>query len=893
MRYWPIVGVGAIVVVAWAAWPSAERGERGERAGEEAERFLHPRPTTVPEEQEEGEREQGFDEWVDTVHRAPPGVDWRAIEADNVRTLIAKRNTFGGRRAAPVGQWVERGSDNQAGSIFTVRRSLDGTHLVAGASAGGVWRSTDLDGTDWEPRGDNLFGGVHQLALLPGATAADPDVMIASPTWYGSVYRSADDGATWTIPAGLPGDLIGVRRILTATDGVVWLVGVTYSDSRVLRSVDGGLSFEDVLGLGGTYGDLWVPREGDGAAYALGRSNLYVSYDQGSSWADQPLPVNTDSGRLAGSEATDPPTLYVGAGGYYGSSFPVALYVTSDLGASWDQRTSMPDYWEVLTASSRDPDLVVYGGVDLHVSTDGGDSWRSPNTWDQYYNDPEHKLHADMMGVTVTPEPAGGETWYVGCHGGVYRSSNGFQDTLNLSLHGLRVGQYYSSHTSRTDPASIVLGAQDQGQQVTTTAQAVGESRFDFDQVISGDYGHLVSTDGTHDSWVFSVYPGFLLSMKTTGEQEFSYFPPDGNLPPWMPFLAPDPQGKNAAVLFGGGQLWRYERVGDYQWEPTPLSTQKFSGSVFGEYLSAFAFSESDPNLGWGITSVGRIFRSTDQGVTWKESTGTGPAGNWLYGSTVLPSHLDTSRVYFAGSGYDGPSVWVSTDGGKTISAWDDGLPPTMVYTLSEARDGTGRVVAGTENTVYVRGPTDVAWVEAVGTAAPIVNYWSSEPLFTENTIRFSTFGRGMWDFRLDPQGEGCWATKDADSDGVVCELDCDDLAATVFPGAAESCDGVDSDCDGTAELDGDGDGSFACEDCDDAEPLSFPGNPEVQCDDVDNDCDGAEVCDPVAEDGGDKGGGGCGCDGTGAGSGLALLLTAIAALRRGPRGPSARAPRG
>ena len=71
---------------------------------------------------------------------------------------------------------------------------------------------------------------------------------------------------------------------------------------------------------------------------------------------------------------------------------------------------------------------------------------------------------------------------------------------------------------------------------------------------------------------------------------------------------------------------------------------------------------------------------------------------------------------------------------------------------------------------------------------------------------------------------------------------DCDDLLATVYPGATELCDGLDNDCDTVVpadELDGDGDGISECDgDCDPTDPTIFPGAPEL-CDAVDRDCDG------------------------------------------------------
>ncbi|MCB9765526.1 MAG: putative metal-binding motif-containing protein [Alphaproteobacteria bacterium] len=103
---------------------------------------------------------------------------------------------------------------------------------------------------------------------------------------------------------------------------------------------------------------------------------------------------------------------------------------------------------------------------------------------------------------------------------------------------------------------------------------------------------------------------------------------------------------------------------------------------------------------------------------------------------------------------------------------------------------------------------------------------------------------------------------QDADGDGVVAAEDCDDAAATVYPGAEERCDDVDNDCDDAvdegvmqtwypdADQDGFGDaegGVLACAapaghlaeglDCDDSDADIRPGATET-CDGVDDDCD-------------------------------------------------------
>ncbi len=84
----------------------------------------------------------------------------------------------------------------------------------------------------------------------------------------------------------------------------------------------------------------------------------------------------------------------------------------------------------------------------------------------------------------------------------------------------------------------------------------------------------------------------------------------------------------------------------------------------------------------------------------------------------------------------------------------------------------------------------------------------------------------------------------DADGDGWVVELDCDDADPAVNPGAREIWyDGHDSNCDGADDFDPDGDGygsdDFGGLDCDDADDTVYPGALEAWYDGVDNDCDG------------------------------------------------------
>jgi hypothetical protein len=681
-------------------------------------------------------------QWIEEMHRAAPDVDWRALEQTNGKQRQQiHRESLAGKTRVDTSPWTETGSRNQAGRMHAVALSVSGDSLYGGSSLGGVWKGS-LWGDNWRPLSDNLYGGAHGLAVA-GGVGGEPEV-ITSITDGGLVNYSEDGGASWQSPAGLPANINEAKRVAhdLADPDRVYLMIRPWSGMILYISYDAGRSYAQILSLNTSAGDFWIDRVSGGDIYVMRGNQLMVSTNQGLSWSNVgSVALSSVSEIVLTASEAGAPQFYAAlkTGGQW------ELHSSVNGGLDWGFKYDINDFWETMCASISNRNLVLFGGVELWRSVDGGNGFSKINNWWDYYNDPLNKLHADMPGLDCVMTGTG-EAFYIATDGGLYRSDDGVDTVTNISLTGLGVSQYYDTHTSINDPDLILAGAQDQGYQRSDRAN--GELTREFDQLISGDYGHITSGDGGHNV-VFSVYPGFVLVQSGAsnptlpGQLDF----PAGESHSWIPFILANPDNNRefylcATRLYKGSWL-----NGSNVFYSSSSQNFAIGGS---SYLTAVSISPVDHDQRLAVTDIGRLWHSSDGGSSWTDSGYSGPDAHYFYGTAIVHSYTDPLTAWVGGAGYSGPAVYKTRDGGVTWASMGTRLPPTLVYDLALESPDNEVLYAATEAGPFRYEDSLDEW-QYIGTGAPLTLFWSVESVPADQLMRFGTYGRGIWDFDTAP----------------------------------------------------------------------------------------------------------------------------------------------
>lgn len=731
--------------------------------------------TIVKEGAEDGDNQKNREAWFELMHQAAPGTNWRALEYQTQlqrhqeRTAIRNQGVQRNNEEILadgnlIGEWKERGSRNQSGSVFVTEFDPLTEEIYLISAGGTLWKGTLL-GTDWQPINQDFRFGEELLQFITTDTGRRLIATIGEIPHY-----SDDDGLTWTASTGITiNDGWGRSRrsvVLNNDENTIYLLSKPgyWDNLKLYKSSDKGETYTVIHQFNTSSLDRFAlcNPHGSDQVYMLDRQNgtqtSILKINQDTDELDH-LVTNENFGlgndysmaNLIGYQEDTTTTFVV-----YNSNNEV--YSTSDFGTSWTLKGQMPTGpWSVgIYMSPSNPDFLMYGEVECYVSPDGGATWNKVNSWGDYYGDVEHSLHADMMYFNEFQKTTGENFLLISNHGGLSVSYDYMNNKDNIGLIGLNVSQYYSVRTDPVNPGFVYAGSQDQGFQRGFTF--ANNEIMAFDQVISGDYGHIVfSQNGTR---MWTVYPGGWVTyygIPQTGGIDASYDLVSDNESVWIPPLMSKPNSSVNEIYMAGGNVngGAGSHIINLRVQGNNIITSQYPFDFFeesaGGAVSSLKTSPLNPNHWFVGTTNGRFFSSTNDGIGWEQTVNFVPEGHYLYGQTIYPSKFDENTVYFGGSGYSNPAVWKSTNGGQTFSPMSDGLPPTLVFEITANQDES-MFFAATEAGPYVYIVEEEQWYDMSGMAAPAQTYWSVEYVEEFDIVRFGTYGRGIWDFRISTQ---------------------------------------------------------------------------------------------------------------------------------------------
>jgi hypothetical protein len=592
--------------------------------------------------------------------------------------------------AAPArAQWSQTHGP-EAGRVTQISVNPADGHVFAIGSES-LFRSRD-GGATWTP----LFNGLSGNVLLGAVTASGSVAyLVGYPPNGTAVYRSIDDGDSWTAMEGVGLPVPAVIRSLLVDGSTLF---AALDDNAVYASTDNGDHWAPMSsGIPATASIAFFATRGTeiyaGTSIASPTQGIYLSTDHGASWAPTSTPFLAST-KLAGLSANangvfaststqgsqrslDQGTTWqkMNPGGL--TNFGTVILATNanvfvGLGSTFGRTDANGDNWTLAGIGMPPPNaglavsalavsgtsvLAGVGAFGVYRTISAGDSWARSNDGlvagriDGLYAEGS-RVFAAVNGVGFYRTGNHGDAW-TEINNGItpYVGGYGFAKTGSTLLGG-------AGNTTlwRSDDDGDLWTSSNDGLSLTGTLVLRVEATTPATVYGAGYYGVVRSVDSGL-TWT-TLNTGF-----TTTETVFDLWK-DGAY-----ILA----GANSGLKrsYDSGNTWN-----------APVSGLPGGASVL-------AFAQLVDTL-YAATSLG-VYKSEDNGETW-ESSNTGITGT--------PAALLTNgSALYAGTT---SGVFVSTDRGANWAPVNVGFPPNLSVT-ELATDGTTLYAGTFRNGVWQR----------------------------------------------------------------------------------------------------------------------------------------------------------------------------------------------
>jgi Secretion system C-terminal sorting domain len=414
--------------------------------------------------------------------------DFAPVEMSELANVVGDYDRLNGANRSVNLTWSEMGPDNVGGRTRAIL-AVDNNLIFAGSVSGGLYKSEN-GGNNWN-RVIGLDAIGKTMAISAIDQTGDGSIYIATGSTFegffngsGSsnmlgtgMYRSTDLGETWELVPGTDpaafnvGDDWSYINDISAdpnNDGRIWIAGVAGNGYWEPGMAQPNTSITGLTSQTGQ--DVEWAVDGSYCLFTAANGNVYRSFD-GSSFTD----VSTtamNGGRVHVSISRDNVNqcyaLYI-IGGAMGG-----VFCSTNKGETWSEvwpsgvdsqydvfNTSIGsgqgDYDAAIVVKPGDPGTCWVGGVSLWKS--GCSTQPEQIAYNFDFGGGQYYVHSDIHTFEIAPNG----DWYIGCDGGVFKSTDGGL-TFNASNRGYNVTQFYGIAHSGGYP--VMGGAQDNGTQL-------------------------------------------------------------------------------------------------------------------------------------------------------------------------------------------------------------------------------------------------------------------------------------------------------------------------------------------------------------------------------------------------------------------------------------------
>jgi photosystem II stability/assembly factor-like uncharacterized protein len=688
---------------------------------------------------------------------------WPNREA-NVVHLVAERARLAPQPIVGPPPWSQAGPTNIGGRATALATDPRAPLRVwLGAAGGGVWRSDD-GGMTWTSQWDK------QPIMNIGALAVDGnngDVVycgtgeanLSADSYPGvGLFKTADGGQTWSMIANARVGTVPCRIGAIAVDPFdsshVLVGGLGYGNlspannmGGLYTSTNGGIAWARLGAL--MAGNYWChsicfdPSQQGVITVAVSergaRSGLYRSVDGGTTWTQviAGLPTSDRFGRAAlAISPSKPSVMYAIAADAASASGDKILGVfrSADGGQTWANtagayfaKEGQMSYGISIAVHPTDPNQVICGGVDLHLTSNGGKSWSRATQWDATRGTPKY-AHADHHALLMPSTKPG--LIYDANDGGLDVSSDGGVTWTNRS-NGLATNMFYDFDVSQVQPTLYGGGAQDNGTLVTQVGQPA-----QYSEILGGDGGWIVF-DPKNAGHLYASFYNFNI-YRFNGGAATDVSPkgrPGEAASVWMAYITLDPN--NASTVFTGTtRMWRTKDDAN-TWTPV-------SADLDGSVISAIEVAPASSSIVYVATENGGFFASADGGTNWSANL----AGSLLPGSLIsrIETHPENAlQVYVTIAGTQHSHIFKSVDGGRTWADIDHGILPDVPYNAILVRpDQPSEIYVACDVGVFFTADEGASW-KNISDNLPTVMVTDLVYRVSDRSLYAATYGRSAW----------------------------------------------------------------------------------------------------------------------------------------------------